>query len=174
MIYRNLYKIHKRCKTVQSSKFHCEYLTYLSTSTAQKTAYHSHVYCTISTYSFPFVTCDCQEEMSISLVPKMRCDNMDISSPAKVWLEQPPHRRQANLLFISSVTAVTCDWRVGQNSTVPLYVQATPSEPHNGRLKGSGQETLQIVTEVWLVLPWLMTNIFEICNSMRNKNGKIT
>jgi len=41
-------------------------------------------YCTISAYFSPLVTRDRHEEMSISLVPEMRCDGMDISSPAEM------------------------------------------------------------------------------------------
>ena len=56
-------------------------------------------YCTISTYSSPLVTCDHHKEMSISSAPEMRCDNMNISSPAEMWPEQPL-RRMAGKIFV--------------------------------------------------------------------------
>ena len=43
------------------------------------------MYCTISTYSSSLMTCDHQEEMSISSVPDMMCDNFDISLLAEIW-----------------------------------------------------------------------------------------
>ena len=49
-----------------------------------------YTYCTILTYLSPLVTCDCHEEMSISSVPDMRCDNFDISSLAKIWHQEGP------------------------------------------------------------------------------------
>ena len=57
---------------------------------------------------------------------RLRCDNMNISWPAEMWPEQPSHRRQANFLSISSVTVVTCDRRVGRNSTVYIVPAIWP------------------------------------------------
>src|ERR1700691_4839528 len=57
------------------------------------------MYCTISTYSSPLVTCDRHKEMSISSVPEMRCDNFDISSLVEIWHWESPKILTHNLSF---------------------------------------------------------------------------